>query len=110
MGNPLVVVHADAVVLTPTYDFFSPLRPVAGPDGRPMGMSREPMLMGRDFTFKAYPTHIILGAGVQLDFLLDMQNVDKATYVSFLETVSNGIKEESARRSGIVLPGGPRRG
>ena len=104
------------ISLKPCYDFFAPLRtfPVAGPDGRPhvdpnsgaprIGVARDPIIMPRDFTVHPYPVHVLLGPGVMLDFLDDMQAQDKQLYMDFVDSVDKNLLERRAQSAGLTLP------
>ncbi len=92
------VITADIITFMPTYDFFAPIRPVPqqGPDGKTvMGMARDPLITGRDFTYKPYKTHIRNGPGVMFDFLSQMAPDDRKTYVGFIDQARAFMKNKN---------------
>lgn len=108
------VIFAAGVVLNPCLDFFAPLRPVPrlGPDKRPImtengpafAMQRDPVVTTRDFTFKPYPVHVLLGAGTTFDFLSQMVDSDQLTYYGYIEQALGKAREEDLERVGLVAP------
>jgi hypothetical protein len=93
------VLDADRVTLNPAYDFFSPLRPVQGPNGQ-MGFSREPIVTPFEFALENMPVYVRPSV---VTFFDDMKDGDRRTYENFVTGAEQQRTAARAQRSGLTL-------
>lgn len=98
------VLAAHAVTTMPTYEMY----PQVGrmPDGN---INRETITLPSGLGLSPYPTHTILGPGVKVEFLSQL-NKDDAKLVELMLVAAKKMAEDQARvrrakLSGLVLPG-----
>lgn len=88
-------------VLSPVFDFFSPLTPVQQQQGGPMGWQRSPVVTPHGFTTSPKTSLRVHASSIL--FFDELENDDRHLYESFVKETLQQMDVQRAKRSGLTL-------
>lgn len=95
------ILAAPILKLAEAFDFFSPIQSITNAQGQTLGIQRQPVLMGLDFTTDPTPVYV---RWQSLIFFDEMTDSDKAGYQRMHDNVRMQMLEARTQRMGIKTP------